>query len=61
MRKWYCLRCMVEHDVIDGVVQCHLAIDRPFKPVITADQMVKDWRYVTRCCNIETGEAKSDG
>jgi len=30
-RKWMCIRCMEEHDIIDGVVQCKAA--SPPKPM----------------------------
>ena len=28
-RKWMCLRCVEEHDIIDGVVQCHASSRAP--------------------------------
>ncbi len=55
MRKWFCMRCMEEHAIVDGVIQCSY-IDPPFKPLISQEQFIKDWRYVARRCNVEDSE-----
>ena len=53
-RQWWNLR----DDIRDGKITLDSARDPPFKPVITAEQFVKDWRYVARVCNIETSDVK---
>ena len=31
-RKWFCLRCVEEHDIVDGVVQCKAPPPAPLTP-----------------------------
>jgi hypothetical protein len=31
-RKWFCMRCFVEHDIVDGAVQCSAPKPAPLTP-----------------------------
>ncbi len=41
-RKWFCMRCLADHDIVDGVVQCDW---KPSGEPITAEQVqaALDW------------------
>lgn len=41
VRKWFCIRCFKDHDIIDGVVQC----DAPRLKSMTVEQTLQAMQW----------------